>query len=205
MYIKNKEIYIYISLPISISICFSKKHLLICSTTRTNTQMRAMPHCLTGWRWFSCERLWARLRLLLRLISNLKRSHTHSMDTYTPQALHMGSIKHYFVAWRLSLLEVSLLSWNPAPLNVKQKMTYQSPIHLSVSSLTLIPLAMLSVSVAPRGAASQRSHLSTALLCFPPTFCPPCPVGWRVTDWHLSPRIWSMLSDWEMAFCPCIC
>ena len=56
-----------------------------------------------------------------------------------------------------------------------------SPIHLSVSSLTLIPLSVLSVSVAPRGAASQRSHLCTALLCFPPTFCPPCPVGWRVT------------------------
>ncbi len=46
------------------------------------TQMRALPLCLTGRPWMSCECLRVSLYLVLRLISNLECLHAHPIDTH---------------------------------------------------------------------------------------------------------------------------
>lgn len=86
---------------------------------------------------------------------------------------------------------VSRAKWTPSShvrlinyADCQKEMAYQYGSHLSVSpfSLTFIPSATLTDSVASRGAASQRSDLPTILLCSSPASCPSCLLGRRVTD-----------------------
>lgn len=166
--------------------------------TYRQTQMRASPLCLTGGQWLSWECLWACLCLVMRLISNLGCSpyghtHTHPLRGMTWSML--CDDKHYCGVRFLSPVLDSLI---PMPgslttLNVKEKWLISLP-SISLSPSLSFTCSRLVCQCGPPGRrgggeASQRSDLPPLLLCSSPTFRPLCPVGRRVTDWHLSPRI----------------
>lgn len=93
------------------------------------------------------------------------------------------------------------VSLSPIPMSGSPTTLNQSSIHLLVFLSHPHSLVRPPVTVAPRGAASQRSDLPPLLLCFFPTFRPTYPLGQKGADWHLSSWVRSPPSDWEIAFC----